>query len=42
MNIEKFRAIINGDNHLHADFSAPPHGLYLYKIEYPKNSFEKI
>ncbi len=42
MNIEKFRAIIDGDNHLHADFSAPPHGLYLYKIEYPKNSFEKI
>ncbi len=42
ISIDEFIHIIAGKNNMQADFSAPPHGLYLSAIEYPGNSFEKI
>lgn len=42
ISVETFKSIIAGNDQLQVDFSAPAHGLYLFKIEYPENSFEEI
>lgn len=38
---EDFRKIIQSKNRSDAGFSVPAEGLYLTKVEYPENYFEK-
>ena len=40
ISIDEFSAIINARDCSRADFSAPPQGLFLVAVEYPKNFFE--
>jgi len=37
-----FNTIVAGNNNLHADFSAPSHGLYLCSVYYSENAFQSL
>jgi tRNA pseudouridine38-40 synthase len=40
ISVSEFIEIVENKNSLHADFSAPPHGLFLSKVNYPQNFFD--